>query len=82
MDRKTCAGYEIVCPDGRVRHFPFHNEGDAKSDAEHYSRERDCQAGLRSPAEWSKPPCPQGEHTVREIVFSHGTHGEGERGAA
>ena len=30
---KLCAGYEIVCPDGRVRHYPYHNEGDAKCDA-------------------------------------------------
>lgn len=79
MSAKTCAGYEIVCPDGRVRHFPFHNEGDAASDARHYSRELDCKTGPRSPAEWRRPPCPQGRHSVREVEF---THAKRARGAA
>jgi hypothetical protein len=26
-------GYEIVCPDGHVRHYPYHNEDDALFDA-------------------------------------------------
>lgn len=25
--------YEIVCPDGKVRHFPYTNQGDAVVDA-------------------------------------------------
>jgi hypothetical protein len=28
-----CLGFEIVCPDGLSRHYPYHNEGDARCDA-------------------------------------------------
>lgn len=78
---KHCIGYEIVCPDGRVRHFPYHNEGDATCDAECYTERRNCGefAGPGCPPEWSDPPCPQGEHTARPVPF---THGESERGSA
>lgn len=65
-----CSGYEVVCPDGRVRHY--HNLGDAEGDARIYS-ERKCQAWPKpSRLELSQPPCPEGEHTVRPIVFQHG----------
>jgi hypothetical protein len=29
-DNEDCAGWEIVCPDGRVRDYPYHNKGDAE----------------------------------------------------
>lgn len=69
--RHTCAGWEVVCPDGRVRHYPFHNFGDAESMAR-LAKERRCRLYPEpSPIELSQPPCPEGEHVVRPIVFDH-----------
>lgn len=28
-----CAGWELVCPDGRVRFWPYHNRGDCQGHA-------------------------------------------------
>lgn len=28
-----CSGWQVVCPDGLKRHFPYHNLGDAESHA-------------------------------------------------
>ena len=63
-------GWEIACPDGRIRHFPYHNEGDALCDAEVYS-ERGCRAGGGAPTalEQRYPACPEGEHVVRPAAF-------------
>ncbi len=68
---RLCSGYEIVCPDGRVRHYPYHNEGDADCDARVHS-ERVCRTFHDDPPEWNDPPCPQGNHTVRAILLVHG----------
>jgi hypothetical protein len=59
-------GWEVVCPDGHVRNFPYSNEGDAQCDAEGYS-EDGCQghASGQSPLERGLPPCPEGAHRVR-----------------
>jgi hypothetical protein len=84
---KCCAGYEVVCPDGRVRHMPYHNLGDAESTARVASRyavgelAHDVRAGCRcwpepSRLELSHPPCDGGPHTVRPIAFTHGEHSE------
>lgn len=69
--RNLCAGYEIVCPDGRVRHYPYHNEGDAESDARTYTRKQHCRVEPDDPRGWGDPPCPQGEHTTRPIAMMH-----------
>ena len=63
-------GSEVVCPDGKVRHFPYHNQGDALCDARTYSR-KGCRAwgGEPSPLEEQLPPCPEGGHTVRLVAF-------------
>ena len=64
------SGWEIVCPDGRVRSYPYHNFGDAEFDAQLRTEER-CQLWPEpSPIALSQPPCPEGEHTVRPIVFT------------
>lgn len=64
-----CTGYEVVCPDGCVRHYPFHNEGDAESTAR-LASERRCRLWPKpSPLELSQPPCPEGHHVVRPMVF-------------
>ena len=62
-----CGGWEIVCPDGRVRHYPFHGKGDADADAEEMLS-RCCQV-WKQPSELkiSQPPCPEGRHTVRAV---------------
>lgn len=63
-------GWEIVCPDDRVRHYPYHNYDDAKCDAKIYS-ERQCADYFEepSPLELAQPKCPEGIHTVRPIAF-------------
>lgn len=71
---KTCAGYEIVCPDGKVRNYPAHNRGDAASEARGLTEHRDCRRERREPKAWGSPPCPQGKHTVRAVRFDHGGH--------
>jgi hypothetical protein len=72
-----CAGWEVVCPDGRVRHLPYHNLGDARSHARFASRpdwfaKRGCRlAPNPGRLEQSQPPCSGGEHTVRPVVVQH-----------
>lgn len=70
-----CTGYwEIVCPDGRLRHYPYHNRGDAEADARALSdpkrfAARGCRLGPGSSArERSQPPCPGGLHVVRPVA--------------
>jgi hypothetical protein len=58
--------WEIVCPDDRVRGYPYHNLDDAKGDAELYTG--GCGSRYEEPSEieLSQPPCPGGPHTVRQ----------------
>lgn len=63
-------GWEVVCPDGRVRSYPYHNFGDAESDAQLRTEERCSLWPEPSPIELSQPPCPEGKHEVRPIVFT------------
>jgi len=69
---KSSLGFQIVCPDGRVRRYPYHSHGDAKSDAEHVTQRGCLRMGgvFETPSELeaSQPPCPGGEHTVRGPV--------------
>ncbi len=66
---QECAGWEVVCPDGRVRDYPYHNEGDAESMARAMTK-RQCRIWKEAdPIELSQPPCPEGKHTVRAISF-------------
>lgn len=57
--------WEIVCPDGRVRHLPYANKGDADCDAE-VCDERGCQL-YPEPTDLERrlPPCEGKAHTVR-----------------
>lgn len=72
---KLHEGFEVVCPDGRVRHYPYHNEGDAQCDAEVFT-ERKCQLYPEpSPLELEQTPCPEGVHTVRAITMACPEHG-------
>lgn len=54
-------GWVIVCPDGKERHYPYINHGDAECDAGAYTRRRCCKPGTNVP---ERSECPQGEHTV------------------
>lgn len=62
---KYPGGYEIVCPDGKVRNYPYINRDDAEGDARGDSYHHSMKAFRGRPAAWSKPCCPQGKHTVR-----------------
>jgi hypothetical protein len=72
-----CAGWEVVCPDGRVRHLPYHNRGDAQSHARFASRsdwfaKRGCRLAPKpGQLERSQPPCSGGAHAVRPIAVLH-----------
>jgi hypothetical protein len=39
---KFTAGWEIICPDGKSRHLPYRNLGDAECDARVISGEHGC----------------------------------------
>jgi len=57
--------WEIVCPDGRVRHLPYVNRGDAEADAE-LCDERRCRLYAEpEPLELAAPPCQGAPHRVR-----------------
>jgi len=75
-----CHGYEIACPDGHVRRYPYHNKGDADSDARRVNAKGCLRLGgafkKSSPLEEALPPCPGGEHVVRPIAFTHPQHNE------
>ncbi len=62
-----CTGYEIVCPDGIVRHARFQTIEAAASDARFYGEQRNC--GVYVLPDRYGPPCPQGEHTARPVTF-------------
>jgi hypothetical protein len=66
-------GFEVVCPDGRVRHYPYHNEDDAICDAEVFAEQKCSIYPEPSPLEKRHPPCPEGKHTVRAIEFQDPT---------
>lgn len=58
--------FELVCPDGYVRHFSYANRSDAESDAK-VASEGSCQFYKRlSRLELAYGPCPGGAHWVRE----------------
>lgn len=63
------AGYEVVCPDGRVRHYPYHNKGDADCDCGLMNEQQKCSFYPKpGRLERSQPPCPLGEHFVRPML--------------
>ena len=63
-----CLGWTIKCPDGKLRHPPFHNEGDADCDAGvHTDRNVPCP----DPATALPSDCPAGKHTVEPVAFKH-----------
>ena len=73
-----CAGWEVVCPDGRIRAMPYHNYGDAESharlgsDPARFARRGNCRlAPNPSQLDQGQPPCPGGVHVVRPIAFYH-----------
>jgi len=70
LSRRETKGWEVVCPDGRVRSYPFHNFGDADLEARMKTQRR-CQLyPKQSDLEASQPPCPGGKHTTRTVVFN------------
>ncbi len=70
-----CRGWEVLCPDGRIRQYPFANEDDAEGEAELCSRplregERCDQWATPGELVTSQPPCPGGKHTIRPLHAS------------
>lgn len=58
------ASHIIVCPDGKVRHYPYTNEDDALADAEAIDRER-CPLTCKDGTDSGLGPCPGRGHAVR-----------------
>lgn len=61
----TEAAYELVCPDGAVRHFRYYSAVDAESDAA-LAEQQGCRFYAKpSRLERAFGPCPGGAHSVR-----------------
>lgn len=75
---KPCKGFEVVCPDGLVRYWPYHSMGDAGQHARSASdlawfRIHGCRPAPKASAlERSLPPCPGGKHRVRATTILDG----------
>lgn len=66
--QKTPHQWEVVCPDGLLRHFPYINEGDARHDAKLMTERRRCNFYPKpSVLETQLGPCPLGEHVARRV---------------
>lgn len=62
-------GWEVTCPDGRIRHWPYVSRADAEADGCVFSAGA-CRSHRKAAAlETSQPPCPGGLHTVRPNSF-------------
>jgi len=59
-NHETSSEWEIICPDGRVRHLPYGNFDDATHDAAYCTERRSCGEAVFYAA--GMPPCPQGQH--------------------
>lgn len=55
--------FEIICPDGKARHFPYHNREDADEDA--VIAAKDCSLGYEIPLDHGLGQCPGGTHVVQ-----------------
>jgi len=63
--------WEIVCPDGRIRHLPYSNQQDAEFDAA-ICDERDCRLyEAQGPLQKGVPACPGAPHRVRPAASAH-----------
>lgn len=61
---RSATGWELVCPDGGVRHFPYAEKGDAEYDST-LCAEEGCQIFPESYSlEAARPPCVGGPHRV------------------
>ena len=69
--RSTTTAWEVVCPDGGVRHFPYADKNDAEYDAT-LCAEEGCQIFPES--QWlepRRPPCSGGRHRIVRARNSH-----------
>lgn len=83
--RDNSVGWEVVCPDGRVRYLPYHNAGDAEgharlaSDEARFVRRDNCRLAPKpGTLERAQPPCRGGVHTTRPVLLArtHAARGE------
>ena len=69
--RSTTTAWEVVCPDGGVRHFPYADKSDAEYDAT-LCAEEGCQ--IYPESQWlepKRPPCSGGKHRIVRARSSH-----------
>jgi hypothetical protein len=62
-------GWIVTCPDGKVRHYPHFNFGDAECDAGVFDRDPSRCSPEKVGEDHGQGPCPGGKHTVDPIVF-------------
>lgn len=67
--RTALHGWKILCPDGKERHYPYINYGDAECDARIYDERGGCQP---DPDILEREgPCPKvGRHDVVACVYT------------
>jgi hypothetical protein len=59
--------WQIICPDGLVRHFPYVSQEAAEVDADCCSKLGCRMTPKMNPLEVAHPPCPRGVHTIRRL---------------
>lgn len=69
----TRHGFRIICPDGKYRHYPYGNYGDAIFDAKYCSKNgctlSDKQKKYHANTIAIHGLCPEGEHIVEPYTF-------------
>lgn len=77
---RTTVSWELVCPDGGVRHFPYSSKDDAEYDATLCSEES-CQIFPESQLlEAKRPPCVGGPHRIVRANAKRDANTSGELG--
>ncbi len=63
------SGWEVICPDGCVRHWPYVDRDGAETEARIFSAGA-CGSYRKATAlETNLPRCPGGSHSVRPTAF-------------
>ncbi len=62
---RLATGWEVICPDGRVRHYPYLSREQAEAEAWRFDHACRSTGSRPTALETSQPPCPGGHHVAR-----------------
>ena len=62
---RLATGWEVICPDGRVRHYPYLSREHAEAEAGRLDHACGNTRARPTALETSQPPCPGGRHVAR-----------------